>query len=236
MNQQESDLINGLFDRLRQVEAQPRDPQAEALIKDRLARQPAAAYALAQTVIVQEQALTGLQQQIEDLQHQVQQLQQQPPQQSGGFLSGLFGGSVPQTNRPMMPRQPAPPSASGPWGSPQPPQSAAPGPWGAAQQAAAPRGGSGFLATAAATAVGIGGGILAANAISSMFSGAGSSAQSMFEDKTASATDAASATPASADASSGFGNLGPAEQGFSSDLASGYDDGGFGGGFDSSDA
>ncbi len=102
MNQQESDLINGLFDRLRQVENQPRDPQAEALIKDRLAKQPAAAYALAQSVIVQEQVMTGLQQQVEDLQRQVQQLQQQPaPQQGGGFLSGLFGGgSVPQTRGP----------------------------------------------------------------------------------------------------------------------------------------
>lgn len=233
MNQQESDLINGLFDRLRQVETQPRDPQAETLIKDRLAKQPAAAYALTQAVIVQEQVMTGLQQQVEDLQRQVQQLQQQPaPQQSGGFLSGLFGGgSVPQTTRPMAPPQPAP-QPGGPWGGSQPQAGPAPGPWGAAQQqAAAPRGGSGFLATAAATAVGIGGGILAANAISSMFSGGGNKNQSLFEDKTASASEPASQEPASA-----FSNLGPNDsQGYSSDLASGYDDS-FDSGFDSSDA
>ncbi len=128
---------------------------------------------------------------------------------------------------------PASPAAWWPLGCPQPQAGAAPGPWAAAQQqAAAPRGGSGFLATAAATAVGIGGGILAANAISSMFSGGGNKTQSPFEDKTASASEPASQEPASA-----FSNLGPNDnnQGYSSDLASGYDDS-FDGGYDSSDA
>ena len=57
MQQQERDLIAGLFGRLQQFENQPRDPEAERLIKDIVARQPASPYLLVQTVLVQEQAL-----------------------------------------------------------------------------------------------------------------------------------------------------------------------------------
>ena len=98
MTPQERDVIAGIFDRLKQAATQPRDPEAEKLIAERLAQQPYAPYAMAQAVYVQEQALLNMQGQIEQLQAQVQaqvqQLQNQPaPQPSGGFLSGLFGGA-----------------------------------------------------------------------------------------------------------------------------------------------
>ena len=57
MQSQERDLIAGLFGRLQPFESQPRDPEAEALIKDFIARQPASPYLFVQTVLVQEQAL-----------------------------------------------------------------------------------------------------------------------------------------------------------------------------------
>ena len=57
MQQQERDLIAGLFGRLQQFENQPRDAEAERLIADYVSRQPAAVYLLTQTAIVQEEAL-----------------------------------------------------------------------------------------------------------------------------------------------------------------------------------
>ena len=94
MTPQERDVIAGIFDRLRQAANQPRDPEAERFIADRLREQPYAVYAMAQSVYVQEQALGNLQGQVEQLQAEVQQLRSQPaaPAQSGGgFLSGIFG-------------------------------------------------------------------------------------------------------------------------------------------------
>ena len=67
MQSQERDLIAGLFGRLQQFESQPRDPEAEALIRDFVARQPASPYLLVQTVLVQEQALKAAQERIAEL-------------------------------------------------------------------------------------------------------------------------------------------------------------------------
>ena len=160
MTPQERDVIAGIFDRLKQAANQPRDPEAERYIADRLREQPYAPYAMAQSVYVQEQALTNLQQQVEDLQAQMRELQSRPaeaPAQSGGFLSGIFGGGA----QPARPRsvpsfpqrgQDAPSSA---WNNQQPgamqgapggqpgPAGQQPGPWSnqPAQQQAPGRGG-----------------------------------------------------------------------------------------------
>ena len=67
MDQNDRHAIEGLFGKLGQAaQAQPhRDPQAEALIADLMARNPGAAYYLAQTVIMQEQALATDEQQMQ---------------------------------------------------------------------------------------------------------------------------------------------------------------------------
>ena len=57
MTPQERDLVSGLFNRLAALETAPRDPQAEAAIRDDLQRAPHAVYALVQTVLVQDEAL-----------------------------------------------------------------------------------------------------------------------------------------------------------------------------------
>ena len=122
MDQNDRHAIEGLFHKLgHAAQSQPhRDPEAEALIADLIARNPGAAYYLAQTVIVQEQALNAAQQQIEQMQHQPQ------PQGGGGLLGRLFGGGQPQPARPMAPQRPQPAAyGQAPYG--QPPQGA--GPW-----------------------------------------------------------------------------------------------------------
>ncbi|MFC0339413.1 DUF2076 domain-containing protein [Paracoccus niistensis] len=157
MDHNDRQAIEGLFGKLSQASrAQPhRDPEAETLIADLIARNPGAAYYLAQTVIVQEHALNSAQQQIQEL----EQIQRQSPQ-GGGMFGRLFGGGQPQPQRPMAPRAP-----QGYGQPPQPGQGA--GPWSGGR----PAGGGGFMAGAAQTAMGVAGGVLLGNAIGSMFAG-----------------------------------------------------------------
>ena len=57
MTPEERNLVAELFDRLATLENAPRDPEAERLIRDGLRQAPNAAYALVQTVLVQDEAL-----------------------------------------------------------------------------------------------------------------------------------------------------------------------------------
>ena len=173
MSAQERDVISGIFDRLKQGSNAPREAEAERFIAEQIARQPYAPYVMTQSLYVQEQAIGNMQKRIEELEAQLSAAQAQKPQ-SGGFLSSIFGAA---------PAQPAAPQPSGAWGrapqqapqyAQQPQQQG--GPWGGAPQQAAPAAGGGFMASALTTAAGVAGGMLAANAISSMFSGHSNSA------------------------------------------------------------
>jgi hypothetical protein len=157
MNQQERSLIEGLFQRLQQAEAQggPRDAEAEALIHDLMARQPAAPYLLAQVVLVQEQGLQQLQSRVENLE---QELAERP--QGGGFLSGLFGGGQPQPAPPVASRAT---SGTG-WSNSRFTAQATPGTQSGNQ-------GGGFMAGAMQTAMGVAGGVLLGNALAGLFGG-----------------------------------------------------------------
>lgn len=177
MDSQERQVIDGIFERLKNVATQARDPEAEKYIGELVAKQPYAPYALAQSVYVQEQALLNQQQQIEQMQAEIAELQSRPAQAAGGggFLSGLFGGGQPQP--PARPqggvpaygqRREAAQPASGPWGG-QPAQAGPGGPWG--QQGAQPRQGMGFLGTAAAAAAGVAGGMVLGSILSNALGG-----------------------------------------------------------------
>jgi hypothetical protein len=91
MTPQEQELINGSFDRLSQLESQPRDPEAERLIAQGLAGAPHAIYALVQTVLVQDEALRLANARIEELQAQTSATAagtaagKFPRQHAGGF-------------------------------------------------------------------------------------------------------------------------------------------------------
>ncbi|MRS18888.1 DUF2076 family protein [Enterobacteriaceae bacterium RIT692] len=162
MQSEEQQLIENLFSRLKQAETQsgPRDAGAEQLIKQHLQNQPGAPYYMSQAILIQEAALKKLNAQVTDLENRLAQAQQQqaPQQSSGGFLSSLFGGG----SRPAAQQQPA-------WGNPppQPQQQYAPAPQ---QQYAAPAArGTGFLGGALQTAVGVAGGVVMADMLTSMF-------------------------------------------------------------------
>lgn len=217
MTPQERDVIAGIFDRLKQAANQPRDPEAESFIAERLREQPYAPYAMAQAVYVQEQALTNLHAQVEELQAQVQELKERPsepaPQQSGGFLSGIFGGGA-QQQAPARPgsvpsfpqRAGQAPSSTWTNQSAQPEQQPGtmgaapqPGPW--ANRAAAGAGG-GFMATALTTAAGVAGGMMLGNVLANAFGGGSAKAETPAQesaqarDDSANKDDGANAQPA----------------------------------------
>ncbi|MET3580634.1 hypothetical protein ABID19_003673 [Mesorhizobium robiniae] len=151
MDRNDQQAIGNLFEKLANVERQtpPRDAEAERFINDQIARQPGAPYYMAQTIVVQEQALNAAQSRIEELEQQAQQ------SAGGGLLGGLFGGggarrsgSVPRVGR----------------------TAAAPPPFSGNDRQGA---GGGFLAGAAQTAMGVAGGVLLGNAIAGMFGESG---------------------------------------------------------------
>ncbi|HBV38465.1 MAG TPA: DUF2076 domain-containing protein [Erwinia sp.] len=157
MQSEEQKLIESLFARLKQAEAQsgPRDAAAEKLIQQQLQQQPGAPYYMAQAILIQEAALKQLNNRVSELEAK---LSAQPQQTSGGFLSGLFGGGrqqQPQQSSYNAPQQPAA------WGNtPQQQPYSAP---------AAPSATRGFLGGALQTAVGVAGGVVMADMLTSMF-------------------------------------------------------------------
>lgn len=186
MTPEERTLLSDLFRRLREAEAQPRDAEAEDFIRRSVRDQPLSAYYMAQTVLVQQQALAAAQTRIEELERQARDRADRPASTGGSFLSNALGiGRSPWSRGGEQP--PAPPAAPqpagrSPWGAPpntptgygqpgaaypqQPfPQQPYPQPY--PQAGMAPRGG-GFFAGAAQTAAGVAGGMLAASAISSL--------------------------------------------------------------------
>jgi uncharacterized protein len=171
MTPQEQELVNQLFDRLAQLESDPRDPNAERLIADGLRRAPHAVYALVQTALVQDEALKRANARIEELQAQVGGQEQQG---SGSFLDSMrdavLGRSEPRGSVPSVHSQVQSSPTTAPPYRPQPgypPQT--PGPGLAPGMGPAFGSGGSFLGTAASTAAGVIGGGLLLNSIRSMF-------------------------------------------------------------------
>ncbi len=176
MQPEEKNLIDGLFARLHAVEGQsaPREPQADALIREHVARQPAAPYFMAQAIIVQENAIEQLDARIKEQAAEIEALkgaQNASQQNSGGFLAGLFGGrsqAHPVENRPasfQASNTGAQSSlASGRFGQ-QPGAGQQPG----FVQRGAPAQGGGFLSGALQTAAGVAGGMVLGNMLMDMF-------------------------------------------------------------------
>lgn len=167
MNQQERQVISDIFDKLKQVESQPRDPEAERFIADLVARQPYAPYAMAQAIFVQEEALKQYNERVRALEAQADGAR--PQQASGGFLSGLFGGGAEQPAR-EAPRTSVPQAGMGSapqYGAQQVQQ---PGMFGGGG------GSGGFLRGAMTTAAGVAGGALLFQGLKGMFGGGGEEA------------------------------------------------------------
>jgi uncharacterized protein len=156
MDHQDRQAIEQLFGKIAQVAGQAVTPDAQAadFIRSQINRQPNAPYYMAQTIVVQEQALNAAQGRIQQLEHELASR----PAGGGGFLSGLFGGGQPRP-QPQQFYQPQPMHGT--------PPHMAPGMMGGT----APRGGGGFLAGAAQTAMGVAGGVLIGNMIADAFGG-----------------------------------------------------------------
>lgn len=176
MTPRERQLLADLFERVRATAVGARDPEAEAFIAEAVRAQPYAPYVLAQTTLVQQQALEAAAQRIAELESRAAA----PPQETsflGNLGKTLFGGAspAPAPSAPSAsydasafrrsaagdsagPRQPAyaPPPQAGPWGAP-----------------AAPSPGGGFLANAMTTAAGVAGGMMLANTLESLIGGRG---------------------------------------------------------------
>src|SRR5215472_9689123 len=162
MTPEERNLVIELFDRLATLEDAQRDPEAERLIRDGLRQAPNAAYALVQTVLVQDEALKRADARIRELESG-SSAETAPAETSflGGVRESFFGkregrGSVPS----VRPGEPAPMSSA--W------QTQATQPMPAAPAGAPMAPGGSFLGTAAAAAAGVIGGSLLLNSIRSM--------------------------------------------------------------------
>lgn len=152
MDRNDQQAIDRLFEKLAAVESQgaPRDAEAERFIQERVAAQPGAPYYMAQTIVVQEQALNAAQARVEDLERQASQ-------GGGGLLGGLLGGSQPPRRTGSVPSV----GGRGLTGGGMAGGLAGRQPYRAS--------GGGFLAGAAQTAMGVAGGVLLGSAIAGMF-------------------------------------------------------------------
>lgn len=179
MTPQENEKLRHFLNQLIQAQGVPKDPEADALIRSAVARQPDAAYLLVQRALLLDQALDSAKAQIADLQDRLQAAA--PARSSGSFLSGADAWGNSARTAPAPAPVPAP--------APAYPQQAAPAYVPAAgpdyqfnqqrgyglpaqrQGGWANAGGSGsFLGTMAATAAGVAGGAFLYHGLENMFS------------------------------------------------------------------
>ena len=108
MTPQERQLMAELFNRLASLENAPRDPDAEAMIREGFRRAPNAAYALVQTVLVQDEALKAANNRIQEYEQQFGGPQPPQPQEPRGFLDSMresiFGREEPRGSVPRVPQ------------------------------------------------------------------------------------------------------------------------------------
>lgn len=111
MTRDDRNAIDGLFQRLEEAERRggPRDVEAEAYIHRKMAENPSAAYYLAQTVVVQQQALQEAERRLEAAERGGRQIEQRRGpwdrerayddrrQNVGGFGGGGFLAGAAQT-------------------------------------------------------------------------------------------------------------------------------------------
>ena len=189
MNAHERSLISGLFDRIRSAEAAYRDPEAEDFIAEQIRRQPHAPYAMAQTLIVQDQSLEAARARIEELERRLRDVEaaERPQTSPWGPRAGEAMGapssfrSSDYGRRSYEPAQPY--GAQGAQG----------------YEAPAARGG-GFLSGALQTAAGVAGGALLFEGVRSLFGGG--EARASEPSRLADASPGDQDTPAASDAAS----------------------------------
>jgi len=199
MTPQERQLMAQLFDRLATLESAPRDPDAEAMIREGFRRAPNAAYALVQTVLLQDEALKAANAHIQQYEQSTgtpQQANEPPRSFLDNMRDSVFGREEPRGSVPRVPQSGAPMAApaADPWGRggqggyQQGSYQQGGYQQGAPMQAPPPPSGGGgsFLGTAAAAAAGMIGGSLLMGGIRSALGGhsGGSPASGAFDSLT----------------------------------------------------
>lgn len=174
----EQQLLEQFLQRVNAAQGIAQDPQAQAMIQQRLAQQPDASYLLVQRALLLEQAL-------ESAQQRIQQLEQQAQDRTAAGSSFLGQGlDTHLDTRFGRNPEPAAPAASAYSSAPmaaQPgswrqrwfgaaPQTSAPMAAPAAPMGAGPAGGS-WLGSAASTAAGVAGGMFLFNGLENLLSG-----------------------------------------------------------------
>ena len=176
MTPQERDLTTILLDRLSKTEGQPKDTEAETLIRDTNAERPDAPYSLVQTVLIQDLSLHDAQIKITGLETKLTETKcasSAPPSFLGGpsFLGAVFGRIEPSGGARTSNVPPggadtsSPPLAT----TPQPGHLPEGGFAAPPSPGAGLLGGGSFLRSAAMTAAGIAGGAMLFEGIQSMF-------------------------------------------------------------------
>lgn len=102
MTPQEQQLIADLFERLGRADG-PRDPEAERFIAERMAANPGAAYAMAQTIVVQDHALKSAEARISGLEKEIAAAKEagSPASRSGGSFAPWTAGDLPTARGPL---------------------------------------------------------------------------------------------------------------------------------------
>ncbi|MDW3687304.1 DUF2076 family protein [Cupriavidus sp. CV2] len=173
MTPQEMQALEGFLTQLTQARAGAKDPQAEALIADAVARQPDAAYLLVQRAMLLDHALATAKAQISTLQSQLQAAQANG---ANHFLDpeNAWGNSA---NR-MAPSPVMPAPMNAPVAVPQAVQAPQPAPAQPSRPGFLSGGLGSTLGGIATTAAGVAGGALLFQGIENMFhrNGSGNSA------------------------------------------------------------
>jgi uncharacterized protein len=156
MTPDERNMLADLANKIAQTPPPPRDAEAEDFIRKNVGNRPDALYLMTQTVLIQNMAL-------EQAQQQIQQLQQQ----SGAGMVPAGGSFLGGRQAPPPPPPGYGPAGYGPQGG-YPPPGYGPGPgYGQGPQG----GGSSFLRSAATTAAGVAGGMLAFQGVEALLGG-----------------------------------------------------------------
>jgi hypothetical protein len=226
MTPQERELIMKVAERIQNAPQQTKDPEADRLIAEQMARRPDANYLLTQAVIVQEYGLQQAQERIHSLEQELTQARSAPTTGNaagGSFLGGMFGGpSTPPSPAAVQSQAQRPPMSAGkkpPTGAPGRPTANQPNQPNNAQQAGGNRSGMGdFMRNAAMMAVGVAGGQMLFSGLQGMFgdSAAETAVADMppSEDATAAAD---SPDPAAEDSGGWGGDQGVSEEGLAGD-------------------
>jgi len=164
MTPQEMQALEGFLTQLMQARAGAKDPQADALIADAVARQPDAGYLLVQRAMMLDHALATAKAQIATLQSQLQMAQANG---ANRFLDpeNAWGNSA---NR-VAPSPVMPPPMAAPVAVPQAVQAPQPAPVQPSRPGFLSGGLGGALGGIATTAAGVAGGALLFQGIENMF-------------------------------------------------------------------